>query len=70
MASVRLAQVDGADVGVEPLGDEVDDVLERLVQVVRARDDPGDVGEECDPVGNARPPRSGPHFRECTGMAG
>jgi hypothetical protein len=44
--AVGLGQVDGADVGVEALGDAVDDVAQRLGQIVRAGDDAGDVGEK------------------------
>jgi hypothetical protein len=42
--TIVARQVDGADVRVEPLRDEVRDVVERLLEVVRARDDAGDVG--------------------------
>ena len=45
MAKVTSRQIDGAGVGVEALGDQIDDVAERLVEVVRSRDDLGDVGQ-------------------------
>ena len=40
---IAAGQVERADVGIETLRDEVDHVRERLVEVVRARDDLGDV---------------------------
>ena len=52
-------QIDRTDVGVEALGHEVDDVAERLIQVVGARDDLGDIGQECDAIRNDRPPAGG-----------
>jgi hypothetical protein len=62
---VGVGQIDGADVGVEALGDQVDDVVQGLGQVVGSGDDPGDVREQADTVRNgdllwrARcPPRS------------
>jgi len=39
-----LRQVDRADVRVESLGDAIDDVAQRLGEIVRPGDDPGDVG--------------------------
>jgi hypothetical protein len=54
LAKVRSAQVDGADVSVEPLGDEIDDVAQRLAEIVGAGDDPGHVREHTFAVGNAR----------------
>jgi hypothetical protein len=52
---VGLDQIDRAGVCVEPLADEIDHVAERLVQIVRARDDLGDVREECDAIRNGSP---------------
>ena len=43
---VGAGQVDRADVGVETLRDQIDDVVERLAEVVRPRDDPRHVGEK------------------------
>src|SRR5439155_5958245 len=54
---IGLDQVDGARVRVEPLADEVDDVAECLVQIVRASDDLGDVREQCDAIRNGLVPR-------------
>jgi hypothetical protein len=51
---VGADQVDRADVRVEPLRDEIDDVAERLAEVVRTRDDPRDVREQTFAVGNGR----------------
>jgi hypothetical protein len=51
---VGLDEVDRARVGVEPLADQVDDVAQRLVQIVRARDDLSDVGEQCDAIRDGR----------------
>jgi hypothetical protein len=51
---IRLDQVDRTHVRVETLGDELDHVLQRLVEIVRARDDLGDIGEEGDPIRNGR----------------
>jgi len=53
---IGLDQVDGARVRVEPLADEVDDVAECLVQIVRARDDLGDIREQCDAIRNGLVP--------------
>ncbi|RIL07281.1 MAG: hypothetical protein DCC71_03515 [Proteobacteria bacterium] len=55
--ALGLGQVDGADVGIEAFGDAVDDVAQRLGQVVRTSDDAGDVGEKCAALGNGRPLR-------------
>ena len=43
---VGAAQAQRAHVGVEPLGDQIDDVVQGLAQVVRARDDLGDVRQK------------------------
>jgi hypothetical protein len=43
--AVGARQVDRADIGVEPLRDQIRDVVERLFEIVRARDDAGDVGD-------------------------
>jgi hypothetical protein len=48
---------------VEPLADQVDDVAQRLRQIVRAADDLGDVRQERDAVLNEGPqtrPRGAP----------
>jgi hypothetical protein len=42
----EVREVDRADVRDELLGDQRDDVVERLRQVVRARDDVGDVRQQ------------------------
>jgi hypothetical protein len=45
MAKIPSRQIDGARVAVETLRDEIDDVAERLVEVVGSRNDLGDVGQ-------------------------
>jgi len=45
VTKICFGQVDRARVGVETLRDEINDVPERLVQVVRPRDDLGNVGK-------------------------
>ncbi len=54
--AIGAGQVDGADIGIEPLRDEVGDVVERLFEIVRTRDDAGDIGDQgsalCTAVGN------------------
>jgi hypothetical protein len=62
---IGLGQVDRADVGVQALGDEIDDVVQGLVQVVGTRDDSRDVRKQRVSVGNGtplvgRPPKSRP----------
>jgi hypothetical protein len=52
---VGLDQKDRAGVRIETLGHELDDVAERLVQVVRARDYRRHIGEKCDAIGNRTP---------------
>ena len=44
LRAVGLDQIDRADVGIESLGDPIDDVAERLGEIVRTGHDPGDVG--------------------------
>ncbi len=44
LLALGLRQVDRAHVGVESLGDPVDDVAQRLGEIVRTGHDPGDVG--------------------------
>jgi hypothetical protein len=43
MLQILVCQIDRADVRVEPLGDQIDDVLECLLQIMRSGDDLGDV---------------------------
>ena len=62
---VGLGQVDRADVGVQALGDEIDDVVQGLVQVVRPRDDSRDIRKQRVSVRNGtplvcRPPKERP----------
>jgi hypothetical protein len=45
MPEVLVGQVDRTDVRVEPLRDQIDDVLERLLQIMRSGDNLGDVRE-------------------------
>ena len=64
---IGLRQVDRADVGVQALGDEIDDVVQSLVQVVGARDDSRDVRKQRVPVRNGtplvgRPPKARPRY--------
>jgi hypothetical protein len=42
----EVREVDRADIRIQPFGDQRDDVVERLLQVVRARDDVGDVRQQ------------------------
>jgi len=46
VTKVGVRQIDRTDVGIEPLGDQIRDVRERLLQIVRSRDDLGDVCEQ------------------------
>jgi hypothetical protein len=52
----RIGQVERARVRVEALGDEVDDVAQRLTKAVRSRYDLGDVGQQRDAVRNGESP--------------
>ena len=54
--ALGLRQVDRAHVGIETLGDPIDDVAQGLREVVRTRDDPGDVCEQCAALGNGCAP--------------
>jgi len=45
MAKVPSRQIDGARVAVEALCNEIDDVAQRLVEVVGSRNDLSDVGQ-------------------------
>ena len=44
--ALRLSQIDRADVCVQTLGDQIGDIRERLLQVVRAGDDLSDIGKD------------------------
>jgi hypothetical protein len=60
---IGLRQVDRADVGVQALGDEIDDVVQGLAQVVGARDDSGNIRKQRVSVRNdtplvGRPPKA------------
>jgi hypothetical protein len=46
MAQVSVGQVERTDIGVESLCDQINDVRQRLLEIVRSRDDLCDVGEE------------------------
>jgi hypothetical protein len=52
MHHVRIDQVDRADIRIETLRDVVDDVRQRLLEIVGPGDDLGDIGEEGDAIGN------------------
>ncbi len=45
MTEIGVRQIERTDIRVEALGHEVDDVRQRLLEVVRPRDDLGDVSE-------------------------
>ena len=60
VTQIDAGQIHRADVGVEPLGDEIDDVSQRLVEVVGARDDLGDVSEKCHTIRNRLTPSATP----------
>jgi hypothetical protein len=45
MAEIPSRQIDGARVAVETLCNEIDDVAQRLVEVVGSRNDLSDVGQ-------------------------
>ncbi len=53
--ALGLGQVDRAHVRIEPLGDTVDDIAQRLGEIVRTRHDPGDVGEQRAALRNDAP---------------
>jgi hypothetical protein len=43
MLEVRISQVDRADIRFQPLDHQTDDIIERLLQIVRSGDNLGDV---------------------------
>jgi hypothetical protein len=43
---IGVAQVDTADVCVQPLGDQIGDIRQRLLEIVRPRDDLSDVCQD------------------------
>jgi len=43
---IGVRQIDTADVGVQPLGDQIRDVRQRLLEVVRPGDDLSDVCQD------------------------
>jgi len=46
MTEITVREVDRSDVRIESLGDQVDDVGQRLAEIVRTRHDLRDVGEK------------------------
>jgi hypothetical protein len=51
-ANVGVGQIDRTDIRIQPLGDEIRDVRQGLLQVVRAGDDFGDVRKNGNAVRN------------------
>jgi hypothetical protein len=63
LGEIRADQIDRASVRIQTLRDQIDDIGQRFVEVVRTGDDLGDVGQKCDAVRNRIPPRRGRGFR-------
>ena len=46
LSEIRAGEIDRADVGIEPLRHQVGDVGKRLLQIVRTRNDLGNVRQK------------------------
>jgi hypothetical protein len=55
----RIGQIERARIGVESLGDELDDISQGLTETVRSRNDLGDIGQQRDAVRNGESPAGG-----------
>jgi hypothetical protein len=49
---IRIAQIDRADIRLQPPGHQIDDIVQSLLQIVRPRENLGDVSQKRNTIGN------------------